>query len=102
VETGVNNCYTVSASLAGNTLNWTLNASDSYATTATIHHFTIYYENPSDSTQTLNVAKSGISATLTSQDLSTIVPAGTWNIYLEMVGKPLIMNRMSGPVRYTH
>jgi hypothetical protein len=35
-------------------------------------------------------------------DRSTIVPAGTWNIYLEMVGKPLIMNRMSGPVRYTH
>ena len=102
VETGVDNCYTVTASLASNTLDWTLHASNSYATTSTIHHFTIYYENPSDSTQTLNVAKSGIAATATSQDLSTIVPTGTWNIYLEMVGKPLIMNRISGAVQYTH
>jgi len=35
-------------------------------------------------------------------DLSSIVPPGTWNIYVEMVGQPLIINRMSNPVTFIH
>lgn len=34
--------------------------------------------------------------------LSSIVPSGTWNIDVEMVGQPLIINRMSNAVTLIH
>jgi hypothetical protein len=105
VETGIDNCYTISATVdqSTNKVNWTLpieTGQASYASLSTIHHFTVYYENPSDPTQTLTVLESGISRDATSYSL-TKVPAGTWNIYVEMVGEPLILNRMSNPSTYT-
>jgi hypothetical protein len=30
-------------------------------------------------------------------DLSTVVLSGTWSVYVEMVGQPLILNRISNP-----
>ena len=32
----------------------------------------------------------------------TGVPPGTWSVYVEMVGQPLIINRMSNAVTYIH
>ena len=43
VEDGIDNCYTVNASLSGSQLTWSLAATDSYASTATVHHFNIYF-----------------------------------------------------------
>jgi hypothetical protein len=100
VENGIDNCYTVNASLVGDTLSWFLNASDStYASVATIHHFTVYY---ADAQGNLYVAASNLPATATSLTLSNLVPAGTWTVYVEMVGQPLIINRMSEGMTYIH
>ena len=100
IEDGVDNCYTVNASLSGSQLTWTLLASDStYASTATIHHFNVYF---SDAAGNLYFATSNLSATANSLDLSTLVPSGTWSVYVEMVGQPLIINRMSNGMTYIH
>jgi hypothetical protein len=100
VEDGVDNCYTVNASLTGSTLNWSLIASDpTYASTSTIHHFTVYY---ADASGNLYLAASNLPVTTKAQDLSSIVPSGTWNIYVEMVGQPLVINRMSNAVTLIH
>ena len=96
VETGIDNCYTISPSISGHKLNWTLNASSSYATPATIDHFTVYYSER----DTLYVAKDNIPASAASVDLSRLVPSGKWDIYVRMVAKPLFMNRISDPVAY--
>ncbi len=100
VEDGIDNCYTVHSSITGSLLTWSLTPSDStYASTATVHHFTVYY---ADASGNLYLAASNVPVTANSLDLSSIVPSGTWNIYVEMVGQPLIINRMSNAVTLIH
>ena len=100
VEDGIDNCYAVTASLTGNLLTWTLVPNDpTYTSPATIHHFTVYY---ADAIGNLYTAAPNLPVTATTLDLSTIVPPGTWNVYVEMVGQPLIINRMSNTVTLIH
>jgi len=100
VEDGIDNCYTVNASLTGSTLSWSLIPSDSiYASTTTVHHFTVYY---ADASSNLYLAASNLPVTTNTLDLSSLVPPGTWNIYVEMAGQPLIINRMSNAVTLIH
>jgi hypothetical protein len=99
-EEGVDNCYTVSSSISGNLLSWSLVASDPvYASTSTVHHFNVYF---ADAGGSLYVAASNLAVSTSSLDLSSLVPAGTWMMYVEMVGQPLIINRMSNGVTYIH
>jgi len=75
-------------------------ASDStYASTATIHHFNVYF---TDAAENLYVAASNLPVTTNSLDLSTLVPSGTWSVYVEMLGQPLIINGMSNGMTYIH
>jgi hypothetical protein len=100
VENGIDNCYTVNSSLTGNLLNWSLVASDlTYASTSTVHHFNVYY---ADARGNLYSAASNLPVSTRSLDLSSRVPPGTWNIYVEMVGQPLIINRMANAVTLIH
>lgn len=99
VETGIDNCFTVSASITGHRLAWELQSSSSYATPATIAHFTVYY---ADKNNLLYLARDNIPVNTNSLDLNGLVPAGTWNIYVRMVGKPLFMNRISAAVPYSN
>jgi len=100
VEDGIDNCYTVNASLTGSVLTWSLIPSDSiYASTSTVHHFTVYY---ADASGNLYLAASNLPVTANTLDLSSLVPPGTWSIYVEMAGQALIINRMSNAVTLIH
>jgi hypothetical protein len=100
LEGGIDNCYTVSASMLGNVVSWSLVPSDpAYAATRTIHHFNVYV---ADASGTLYLAGKYLPVTTNSLDLSQVVPPGTWSVYVEMVGQPLIINRMSNSVTYIH
>jgi hypothetical protein len=100
VEEGIDNCYSVNSSISGSLLSWSLAASDTvYASTSTVHHFTVYY---ADASNHLYVAADNLSVGMNSLDLSGLVPPGTWTVYVEMVGQPLIINRMSNGVTYIH
>ena len=53
IETGISNCQSfsgISVNTTSNTLNWTLSSSDlyGYATTNTIHHYTLWYAGVDD------------------------------------------------------
>lgn len=90
----------MNASLTGSLLTWSLIPSDSiYASTSTVHHFTVYY---SDATGNLYLAASNLPVTTNTLDLSSLVPPGTWNIYVEMAGQPPIINRISNAVTLIH
>jgi hypothetical protein len=98
VEDGIDNCYTVNSSISGNILSWSLIASDPvYASPSTVHHFNVYY---ADAANNLYVAANSLSVGTNSLDLSTVVPPGIWTIYVEMVGQPLMINRISNGVAY--
>ncbi len=99
IETGRDNCYTVNASIAGTQLSWSLAASDSYASPATIHHFNVYY---ADAGGYLYTAASNVATATNTLNLSSIVPSGTWTVYVEMVGQPLIINRMSNGLTFNN
>jgi hypothetical protein len=99
VEDGIDNCYSVNASLSGSQLTWSLSASDSYATTATIHHYNVYF---ADAIGNIYNAATNLPVSATGFDLSSVVPTGAWTVYVEMVGQPLIINRMSNAVTYIH
>ena len=99
VEDGIDNCYTVNASLSGSQLTWSLAPTDSYASTATVHHFNVYF---ADAAGSLYAAASNLPVTSSALDLSSLIPTGTWTVYVEMVGQPLIINRMSSAMTYIH
>lgn len=100
VESGIDNCYAVNASISGSTLSWSLVASDSrYASPSTIHHFAVYYGDVSGN---LYVAATNLAVSTRSLNLTKLVPAGTWTVYVEMVGQPLIINRMSNTLTFIH
>ena len=48
------------------------------------------------------LAHKNVGRTTNALDLSTFVPSGTWTIYVEMVGQPLIINRLSNGVTLVH
>ena len=109
VETGINNCYTVqNVAIVGQNLQWNLMSSDSNANLDTVHHFTVWWSPYTDPNQTLHVGATNISANSTSMSipishLSLPDPSPDYklNLYVEMIGMPLIMNQMSGAVACT-
>ena len=107
IETGIDNCYRVNAPTLSNasTLNWTLNTNDStYAplspVNGTIDHFIIWQCNTSD-TNCQSIATP--SPSTTSFNLSnTNLPAGTYDLWVQMVGINSILNQISSAkVAYT-
>ncbi len=100
VEDGIDNCYRPSISLSTDTITIALNATDgTYATTNTIDHWTVWYR---DAAQNLFLAQDNLARGTTTVNLSTLVPTGTYDVCVEMVGKALMTNRMTNCVTYTH
>jgi hypothetical protein len=106
-ETGVDNCYQVqnaTYSQSADELTWELNAvnglsnnASEYANLNTVHGYTIWKADSSGNLT--SIASLGPSAT-SLKKVSTLVGSGSWTLYVEMVGMPLIINRMSTGVPY--
>lgn len=92
IETGIDNCFGITASVAGSTLNWTISGDES-----TIDHYTAFISNDGSNlmslgdfppgTRTLNLASFGFDA-------------GTYSVYVKAVGQPSILNHMSAAATY--
>jgi hypothetical protein len=95
VESGIDNCLTVSASIVGNALRWTINRTDAtFATIATVNRLKIYFSDPVSAA--FYTALDNIPPSLTgTQVLTSIVPPGNWKIWVQIVGQPLMMNHLS-------
>jgi hypothetical protein len=118
VETGINGCWQFSqpqtSSANNGTITWTLNDvepngfSGLYAINGTIHNFNIWYAVPSDPEQSLFSLTTSVSgsqrsvANLNGLFQSAGASHGTYNIYVELVGMPMIMNEMSPYAQYTY
>ncbi len=99
IESGIDNCYTVSASTFGSTLSWTLDPSDTtYATLATVSHIEVY-DSPDGENLTLVAS---LPAALTGSWSLSSLPSGIHTLFVRMVGKNSILNRISPGVPYSN
>ena len=93
IESGINNCFSVSASASGNSLHWTIKGSES-----TVDHYVAYISTDGQNLMSLGNSNPGTSSlNLCSYALSN----GKYTAYVQAVGKPSITNQMSGAVKVT-
>jgi hypothetical protein len=93
LETGISNCVSISASLSGSTLAWTLSGQSN-----TVDHFRIFISLDGVNLMPLATVASSSRAI----DLSTFsLAAGTYKLFVQAVGKPFLTNKMSGAVSYS-
>jgi hypothetical protein len=97
VETGIDNCASVHASVSNGVLSFGPSFSSSTGTEATVDHYQVYISQDGQNLMKLAELPTGSrSLTLSSYSLA----AGTYYIYVQMVAKPGILNRMSPAVAY--
>jgi hypothetical protein len=93
IETGIDNCVSISSALSGNTLGWTVTGNKN-----TLDHYTVYI---STDAQNLAVLASNITPSSGGLDLSQYnIPTGNYKLYVKAIGKPSMLNHMSNAVAY--
>jgi len=93
IESGIDNCFSLNASLSGNTLEWTVNGDES-----TVDHYAVYASPDGNHLQQIAQLQPG---TYSVNLCSAGVPPGTTQVFVQAVGKPSIANRMPGAVAYS-
>src|SRR5206468_3815361 len=98
LQTGIDNCARMSASVSGSTLNFAPTFSSSTGSERTVDHYTVYISTDGQNLMPLTeLAVGNRSLNLSNYSLA----AGTYTLYVQMVGQPGILNRMSGAATYT-
>jgi hypothetical protein len=92
IESGIDNCFSLTPSLSGATLQWAINGDES-----TIDHYAVYASPDGNNLQQITQTQPG---TYSVDLCSAGVPPGTTQVFVQAVGKPSIANRMPGPVAY--
>ena len=87
IESGIDNCVAVSASISGNQLTWTVSGNES-----TIDHYVPFISIDGENLMLLSEVQPG-THTL---DLSSYhLAPGSYSVYVKAVGKPSFRNQMS-------
>ena len=93
IESGIDNCVTVSASVAGTIVSWSITGQMN-----TVDHFTVFASQDGANLMWLADA----ATTVSSLDLAKFsLNAGNYTIFVKAVGKPSLTNKMSAGVQLT-
>jgi hypothetical protein len=93
METGIDNCVSVSASVSGSSLNWQIQGQEN-----TIDHYQVFISRDGANLMSLNTIDVGSqSLDLCSYSLAN----GNYVAYVEAVGKPMLKNQMSNAVNFS-
>jgi hypothetical protein len=93
IESGVDNCVTLSASVAANSLQWTITGNES-----TIDHYTVYISTDGQNLMSLTDMTAGIH----SLNLCGFpIPGGSYKLLLQAVGKPSLANKITSALSYS-
>jgi hypothetical protein len=93
IESGINNCFTLSASVSGNALQWTVKGDET-----TIDHYVAYISGDGQNLMPLGSIPVGSKSTnLCSYGMLD----GSYVLYVQAVGKPSISNQISGSVKFS-
>jgi Glycosyl hydrolase family 71 len=93
IESGIDNCFSLEASVSSNTLEWSTNGDEN-----TIDHYNVYSSPDGQNLSQVTETQPGVhSVDLCSLSLSP----GPQLLFVQAVGKPTLANRMPAPVHYT-
>lgn len=93
IESGISNCLTVSASVSGNSLKWSVQGNEN-----TVDHYVTYISTDGQNLMSLGDSSVGTnSINLCSYSLAN----GNYTSYVQAVGKPSLTNQISAPVKFT-
>jgi hypothetical protein len=99
IETGIDNCFTVNARIEGSELVWSLDSgSNNFANVSTISHIEIYDSRDGRHLVLLGEMPAALTGRLSLQDKAF---SGRHMLYVRMVGKNSILNRLSPPVEFS-
>jgi hypothetical protein len=94
LESGIDSCFSLEASVSGNTLEWSTSGNEN-----TVDHYAVYSSQDGQNMTPLTQTQPGTH----SVDLCSLsVPSGNNSLYVQAVGKPMLANRMPPPVGYTN
>lgn len=93
IETGISNCFSISSSVSGNSLSWSIKGNEN-----TIDHYVAYISQDGQNLMALGDANAGTSSL---NLCSYSVPDGAYTSYVQAVGKPGITNQISTAVKFT-
>ena len=93
LETGIDNCLSISAARTGTSLTWSITGQEN-----TLDHYRVFISADGTNLMELATVPTGTSSlNLASYDLAP----GTYTLYVQAVGKPVIVNHLSNAVQYT-
>jgi hypothetical protein len=93
IESGIDPCFSLQASMSGSELEWSTSGDES-----TVDHYTIY--SSQDGQNLTKVADLGVGIHALEM-CSVMLAPGNYQLYVQAVEKPSLANRMPGPVVYT-
>ena len=92
IESGIDNCLSVSASVNANTLQWNAQGNEN-----TVDHYTVYISEDGQNLMPLTDISTGENS-LNLCGFS--IPNATYKMFVQAVGKPTLANQMSGSTNY--
>jgi hypothetical protein len=93
IESGIDNCLSVSAAVSGNSLNWTPKGDE-----RTVDHYQLYISSDRQNLMPLaNMAVGNRSVNLCTYS----IPVGNYVLYVQAVGKPSMANPISSAASFT-
>jgi hypothetical protein len=94
IESGIDNCVSMSASVTGTQLSWTVTGNEN-----TIDHYTPFISIDGENLMPLSDVPAGVhSVDLSADGFAT----GTYKVYVKAVGKPTLKNQMSNAASFVN
>ena len=92
IESGIDNCVSVSAAMAGSSLQWKITGSEN-----TIDHYRVYVS--SDGQNLMPLADQTV-GTYALDLCGYSLAAGNYKLFVQAIGKPNLKNQISAPIPY--
>jgi hypothetical protein len=93
IETGISNCFSLTSSMSANSLQWAISGDEN-----TVDHYMVYISTDGQNLMSLTDIASGVH----SLNLCGFpVPTGSYQLFVQAVGKPSFSNEITGAVQYT-
>lgn len=93
IESGIDSCFSLEASLSGTSLLWSTSGDES-----TVDHYNIYASTDGQNLSKVTETPAGTHGV----DLCSLtIPVGDYEMFVQAVGKPSMANRMPAPVSYS-
>lgn len=93
IETGIDNCLSITPQIDGGRLRWALSGAGSENT---VDHYTVFLSKDGKRLMPLGDVESGTHTF----DLPRQLPVGSWTLFVKAVGRPSIRNVLSAPIAY--